>query len=179
MHSSLRHTPGGMCALTGGLLWRTRFHMPPTHTRTRMAPCCLHKDGLKFVPACLHLPPHRAASAKWCAGKLSLAATLTGHTGPVTCLDIIDSTVVTGSADGTARVWDLRRGVQLHVLHMPAAAAVVAVALASVSLAVTATARNGVLLWRGATPLRRFEAMPVRMKRLQMCSLCVCLCVYM
>lgn len=69
--------------------------------------------------------------------------------------------VITGSSDGTARVWDLAHNRQQHLLQMPGQEGVVAVALPSVSLAVTATARGGAVLWRAGRAIRRFEPVPV------------------
>lgn len=90
-----------------------------------------------------------------------MAATFNGHTAPVTCIAVTDGVVITGSSDGTARVWHLSRGVQQHMLQMPSQEPVVAVALPSVSLAVTATAKGGGVLWKGGAAIRRFEALPV------------------
>lgn len=90
-----------------------------------------------------------------------MSATFNGHTAPVTCIAVTYGIVITGSSDGTARVWDLSRGVQQHVLRMPSQEPVVAVALPSVSLAVTATAKGGAVLWRGGAAIRRFETLPV------------------
>jgi WD40 repeat protein len=84
-----------------------------------------------------------------------------GHSGPVTCIGVLDNIAITGSTDGTARVWDLVRSTQQHVLQMPGRECVVAVALPSVSLAVTATARGGAVLWRAGAAIRRFQPMPV------------------
>jgi WD40 repeat protein len=105
--------------------------------------------------------PHRAASAKWVSGRLTVSSTLTGHSGPVTCMSTLHTLVITGSSDGTARVWDLAHNRQQHLLQMPGQEGVVAVALPSVSLAVTATARGGAVLWRAGRAIRRFEPVPV------------------
>jgi hypothetical protein len=74
---------------------------------------------------------------------------------------VLDTLVITGSSDGTARVWDLAHNRQQHLLQMPGQEGVVAVALPSVSLAVTATARGGAVLWRAGRAIRRFEPVPV------------------
>jgi WD40 repeat protein len=74
---------------------------------------------------------------------------------------VLDDIVITGSSDGTARVWDLGRGTQQQLLLMPSQQSVTAVALPSVSLAVTATAKGGAMLWRAGAPIRRFEPLPV------------------
>jgi WD40 repeat protein len=66
--------------------------------------------------------------------------------------------LITGSADTTARVWDLHQGAQLYLLrHLEP---VVAVQLPSAALAATAT-KSGAFLWRGGQVLRRFAVLPV------------------
>ena len=37
----------------------------------------------------------------------------TGHTGPITCIDIDDGILVSGSSDSTARVWNIETGERL------------------------------------------------------------------
>lgn len=105
---------------------------------------------------------HRAAAARWCSGRLTLACTISGHSSPVTCMAVLDTLLITGSSDGSARVWDLATSRQLHLLSAqgPPAEAVAAVALPSASLAVTATARGGAVLWRAGAAIRRFQPMP-------------------
>lgn len=74
---------------------------------------------------------------------------------------LLHNTLITGSSDGSARVWDLGAGRQQHLLQMPGQEGLVAVALPSVVLAVTATARAGAVLWRAGKAVRRFEPIPV------------------
>jgi hypothetical protein len=76
-------------------------------------------------------------------------------------MDVLDDIVITGSSDGTARVWDLGQGTQQQLLRMPGKQSVTAVALPSVSLAVTASAKGGAVLWRAGATIRRFEPLPV------------------
>lgn len=80
-------------------------------------------------------------------------------------MDVLHNTVITGSSDGTARVWDLEQGVQAHVLQMHGREAVVAVGLVSVNLAVTATAKGGAVLWRAGAAVARFEPLSVSNSR--------------
>jgi WD40 repeat protein len=100
----------------------------------------------------------RAAAAKWRAGKLLLSATLPGHTGSITCIASLQHLIATGSSDCSARVWDLQAGRQLQLLQH--AEPLVAVALPSVSLCVTATAKSA-HLWRQGKAVRRFDVTPV------------------
>jgi translation initiation factor 3 subunit I len=46
----------------------------------------------------------------WASSTGEHLATLTGHTGSIWCLDFTEGTLVTGSADQTARVWDIETG---------------------------------------------------------------------
>lgn len=100
----------------------------------------------------------RAAAAKWRSGKLLLSATLAGHRGPVTCIAALQHIIATGSSDCSARVWDLQESRQLQLLQH--AEPLVAVALPSVSLCVTATAQSA-HLWRQGKAIRRFDVTPV------------------
>jgi WD40 repeat protein len=43
--------------------------------------------------------------------------TLSGHSSVITCMQVLDSILVTGSADKTLRVWDLTTGTCLRVLE--------------------------------------------------------------
>lgn len=47
---------------------------------------------------------------------------LQGHTSTVRCLAMHGNNVVSGSRDGTLRVWDVVKGTSLHVLIGHAAA---------------------------------------------------------
>lgn len=120
-----------------------------------------HTVSLTCVWSCCCVSVCRAATAKWCSGRLTISATINGHSGPVTCIDVLDNTVITGSSDGTACVWNLANSTQQQQLQMPGKEAVVAVALPSISLAVTATAKGGAVLWRAGKAIRRFQVMPV------------------
>jgi hypothetical protein len=104
----------------------------------------------------------RAAAAKWRSGKLLLSATLPSHTGPVTCIATLQHIIATGSSDGSAAVWDMQQGSLLHLLRHsePVPAPVLAAALPSVSLCVTATALSA-CLWRQGKAIRRFNVTPV------------------
>jgi WD40 repeat protein len=117
-----------------------------------------HISLLLAYSACSTLCCCRAAAAKWRAGKLLLSTTLRGHTGPVTCIAALQHIIATGSSDCSARLWDLQQGLQLQLLQH--AEPLVAVALPSVSLCVTATAKAG-YLWRQGKLIRRFNVVPV------------------
>ena len=47
---------------------------------------------------------------------ITLLALLQGHTSTVRCLAMHDNNIVSGSCDGTLRVWDLTRGECVHTL---------------------------------------------------------------
>lgn len=43
--------------------------------------------------------------------------TLTGHTGPITCLQFDEIHIASGSLDKTLKVWDLRTGGIFETIH--------------------------------------------------------------
>jgi hypothetical protein len=112
-----------------------------------------------------------AAADKWAHGRLLAGATLEGHSAAVACIAVSDTKILTGSSDGTARVWDLAHGMQLHVLRMPQGQPVLAVALPSITTAVTACgggsggAAGMAVLWRAGRAVRRFDALVSEFRR--------------
>jgi WD40 repeat protein len=46
----------------------------------------------------------------WASASGEHLSTLTGHNGSIWCLDFADGVLVTGSADQSARVWDIETG---------------------------------------------------------------------
>lgn len=81
----------------------------------------------------------------WWSGT-PVGAPLVGHTAAVTSVDFPDgmTTLVTGSADGTIRVWNLATGAQLHVLQ-PAGRDIEVFRVPSTGFEAVATVTGGVL----------------------------------
>jgi WD40 repeat protein len=77
-----------------------------THTHTHTCKCTAHVYNLALIHThtYTHTPLHTHTS-------LTHSQVLHGHTGPVLCMALggaCDPTLVTGSADHTLRLWDLR-----------------------------------------------------------------------
>eukprot|EP00877_Chromochloris_zofingiensis_P008300 jgi/Chrzof1/3723/Cz13g06170.t1 len=102
---------------------------------------------------------HRAASARWKLGRLHCTAALAGHKASVTGLAVVDDVILSGSTDATARLWQVNgcsgHTQLLHVLRHPGP--VVAVALASRAVAVTATSQNA-YFWKAGKCVKKCEA---------------------
>jgi hypothetical protein len=117
------------------------------------------------VPAPRSLDACSAAAARWRAGRVRAAASLAGHAAAVTVIHALGDTAVTASNDGTARVWHLGTVPRQLCLLPHSGAPVVAAALLSPDLAVTATAAAA-HLWRGGRRVRSFAVQsPVRWSR--------------
>ena len=54
-------------------------------------------------------------------GKPTHSCTLVGHNDPVTCVDVSDSEIASGSADGFLRIWSLHDGIPKACYPVPAA----------------------------------------------------------
>jgi hypothetical protein len=109
------------------------------------------------------LPPRRrTAAARWRSGRVRAAASLAGHAAGVTRIHAAGDAAVTASLDGTARVWRLGAAPRQLAALPHSGAPVVAAALISEDLAVTATAAAA-HLWRRGARVRSFPVQsPVR-----------------
>ena len=101
--------------------------------------------------------------------------TLTGHTSTVRCLRVLDSRplAISGSRDGTVRVWDIDKGEAVHVLngHAASVRAIDVCGSRAVSASYDMTCRVRLVLTPPSFPPSRIFSFPVLSGSFNPCSL--------
>ncbi len=72
---------------------------------------CVTRDGAKIVSCCSDSKVYI-----WDSNTGKRLSVLKGHTETVTCADVVDELIVTGSHDNTVRGWNIRTGEEVFVL---------------------------------------------------------------
>jgi len=121
-------TDGTNRVLSGGSDYVVRLHdLDAAHGGARVAPTREYRGHSRIFGAIVELPGGRFASGSydgamriWDTESGACLATLSGHTGSVLALAVVDDdTLVSGSWDKTLRVWDTRTYAAVAVIETP------------------------------------------------------------